>query len=101
VGLALGHQLGRHRHRGVLLARQRLARLLVHAHEVRGVLHGDALGAVLGVRQRRVNHLTVPHQQRVDVGRLQRELSGPAHHLLGAVVAPHHIEGNRDVLDVL
>ena len=49
--------------------------------------------------ERLVDERAVTHQQRVDVRGLQRELRGAPDDLRGAVIAPHHVEGNGDGFD--
>jgi len=94
VGLALGHQAGGDEDRGVGRATEGLGGLLVHADEVGGVVNADALAAVAGLGQDRVDLLRVAHQERVDMRRLERERGGALDDLRRPVVASHDVEGD-------
>ena len=73
-----------------------LAGLLVHAHEVGRVVHGDPLGVVPHLREGLIDQRAITYQQRVNVRRVERELRRAADDLQRAVIAPHHVEGDGD-----
>ena len=92
------HEVDRDAHRGVLLAAQRLRRRLVHLHDL------GWRGARAGARPRRAPRAASSASMRVlaadqderrrrAVARQVLERGGHRH--VGAVVAPHAVDGNR------
>jgi hypothetical protein len=93
VRLAALHQVDRHAHRRILLVAQRLRRGLVHRDDLAGGVDAHAR-----VRSGKVafDCVALADQDHLDVGRPRLKLERGRNRHMGAVVAAHAIDRNRD-----
>ena len=87
--------LGATDQRRVLLAPRRRGRILVHGHDVGGVLDVDARGTAVG-KQRR-DRVLLPDEQHVDA-ELADGVERAADDLARGVVAAHGVDRDGDAL---
>ena len=90
------HLIDRDAHRGVLLAADGLARLLVHGDHLSRRQHRGALSyGRRQRRQRRGDHCRLAHQQRLQLWIVRERTQRAGEILVRLMVAAHHVDGDR------
>jgi hypothetical protein len=97
VRLAGFDEVNSHAHRRIFLVAQGLRRRLVHGDDLARRVHAQPR-AVSGAAHRELglDRVAQADQHHVDVGQPRLELERGRHRYMGAVVASHAIDRNRD-----
>ena len=98
IGLARLDEIDGHAHRGILLAAQGQRWRLVHGHHLAGVTHDQAWADPGPARlELRRNDVLRPDQDHIQVGMTRKATDRRGNRDMGAVVAPHDINGDSDI----
>ena len=77
----------------MLLVAKRLRGRLVHCDDFGRIMDAQACGSSAQVR---LDHFLFTHEDELDPGQARLHIEGCRHRYMGAVIASHAIDGDRD-----